>query len=98
DLVDTGQPLRRRQLADVAIDLGLERLERQKARDVERDHELPDIGVAAARRGEILDVAAERGAIERPCQEADYEGETETLVAAHRQISALGDAARVGDR
>ena len=43
DRVDARQPPRGVEVADVAVDLRLEQLGRQEARDVERDHELPDI-------------------------------------------------------
>src|SRR5262245_30017571 len=64
--VATWQPPRGGKLANVAIDLRLEDLRREEARDVERDHELSDIELAARRQREIPDVAAERRAVERP--------------------------------
>jgi hypothetical protein len=53
---------------NVAIDLGLERVERREPGNIERDDELPDIAVATRRRGEIANLAAERRAVERSRQ------------------------------
>src|SRR5262249_23567384 len=80
------QPSRGGKLANVAIDLRLENCGREEARDVERDHELPDIELTAGRQREIPDVAAEGRAVERPRQQTDDDGEPASLVAAHGQI------------
>src|SRR5262249_60289405 len=81
----------------MAVDFGLEPLGRHEARDVERDHELPDVALAARRRGEIADVAAERRAVERSRQQPDDDREATALVAAHGEIGALVDAAWIRD-
>jgi len=46
DLVHARQALRLLQLADMPVDLGLVGVERQEARDIERDDEVPGIGLA----------------------------------------------------
>src|SRR5262245_4207196 len=58
-------------LENVAIDLRLENLGREEARDVERNHELPDIELTAWRQREIPDVAPEGRTVERPRQQTD---------------------------
>ena len=93
-----GSRLRRGEVADVAIDLGLEQVGRDEARDVERDDELPDIEITAHRRREIADVAAERGAVERARQQADDDRQPGAFVVAHRQIGAVVDSLGIGDR
>src|SRR5213078_1870675 len=86
------------EVANVAIDLGLEGVRWHEARDVEGDHELPDIALAAGGRGEIADVTAEGGAVKRSRQQADDNRESAALVVSHREISALVDAARIRNR
>src|SRR5262245_1954624 len=39
DLIDAGQSLRAREIVHMAVDLGLEHIERQEALGIERDHE-----------------------------------------------------------
>src|SRR5215475_14683388 len=46
DGVDPRQHLRVLEIAQMPIDLGLERLQRQEARDIERHHELARVGLA----------------------------------------------------
>src|SRR5215813_5082759 len=82
----------------MTVDFGLEHVGRHEARDVERDHELPDIELAAGRRGKIPDVAAERRAVERSRQQSDDDREPAALVAAHGEIGARVDAAWIRDR
>src|SRR5262245_33841881 len=68
NIVTARQPPRRDKIANVAIDLSLERVERHEPGNIECDDELPDIAVTARRRGEIANLAAERRAVERPRQ------------------------------
>src|SRR5690349_7813147 len=57
DFVDPGQPRRRGEIAHMAIHLRAELIERQEAGDIERDHELPGIGLARLLGIDVLDVA-----------------------------------------
>ena len=59
NLIAGGQPVRGHEVANVAVDLGLERGKRNESRDIERDDELPDIALSARGRGEIPDISAE---------------------------------------
>src|SRR6478735_4642704 len=47
NFVEAREPMGGGEVADVAVDFRLEQIGRDEARDVERDHELPDIELAA---------------------------------------------------
>ena len=70
---------------------------RQEARDIERDDEVPGVGLARIVGIEIDHVAAERRAIERPGDQPEHHGEAAALVAADRQQQAFGGAPGIGD-
>ena len=74
DLVDTGEPLQLFQLANMPVDLGLVVRERQEARDVEGEDEVPCVGLARIVGIEVDHVAAEHRAIERAGDQPQHHG------------------------
>src|SRR3954468_12385131 len=63
NFVEAREPMGAGEVADVAVDFRLEQIGRHETRNIERDHELPDIELAARWRGKILDIAPERCAV-----------------------------------
>src|SRR5262249_22656899 len=97
-LVEARQRLRGAQVAQVAVDVALERVERREAGDVERDDEVPGVADVGVVEVEVEHVAAEGGAVERPGEEPEHEREAASLVTADRQQHALAALCRVGQR
>ena len=82
----------------MAIDLRPECVERQEALDVERNHEMAGIGFLVLLGSGVLDVAPERGAVERPAQKPEHNRKPGALVGADRHEHAFRQALAVGDR
>src|SRR5882757_9309157 len=64
------------QAADVAIDLGLELVERLEAAGIERQHELPGVGGRRRIGVEVDAVAAEQRAVERAREQTEHQRQT----------------------
>src|SRR5262249_62162324 len=81
------------QVVQVAIDFGGESRKRNEPRDIDRDDEMPGVGLACGVGVEVDDVAAEGGAVEGAGQEPEHERKPTAFVAADRQQQAVGAAA-----
>src|SRR5207244_7735513 len=90
DLVDAGEPLRAFKIVHMAVDLGLEDVERQEALGVERDHEVAGVGLALLLGGGVAHVAPERGAVERAAEKPEHDRKARALIGADRNEKALG--------
>src|SRR5207244_4676353 len=96
--IETRQWLRRAQIAQMAIHLSLERVERRETRHIERDDEVPGIAGISVVEIEVEHLAAEGCAIERAGEQPENKRKAAAFVAANRQQHALAAPCRIGER
>src|SRR5262249_50477803 len=98
DLFEAGEPPRRREITDVTINFSAEGIERDEARNVERDEELAGVVFLRLVGVDVLHIAAECSAVERPAEQPEDQREATPFVFADRNVIAVRDPPAVGDR